>query len=241
MKGIKKIILVTLSVVGLSACGGSSGGSSSSAGGNSAADELKTGIYGGYWTASDGSSGVLAGPLSRGKMYAISSDGTTLYLDMSLNGLSVISTGRVQYDGNNVVKTGTIDGTGTLTGSDIVMTLNRSDGITNTVTLTRHAVSDSPSSFDLMAGSYKTRSQDTDINISAIGAVSGTDNYGCIYSGDIDIIDSNINVYALTLNIAGCFEYTGHYTGFVSRDNSNGSISAIYSNASRILVTDLYK
>lgn len=235
MKGLKKIILTALAVAGLSACGGSSGG------GNSAADELKAGLYSGNWTSSDGDSGTLAGALSGGEMYAISDDGIVIYLDMSLTGSSVTGIGRLHYSGHNIVKTGTIDGAGTLMGTDITMTLNRSDGITNTVTLTRTATSDDPSSFDLMAGSYKTLAQDTDITISDIGAVSGIGNDGCTYSGDIDIIDASINIYALTFDIANCVEYAGSYTGFASRRTSDGAVSFIYRNQSRLMINTLLK
>lgn len=238
MKGLTRIILTALIAIGLSACGGGGGGSSD---GGSTAPALKAGVYGGNWTASDNSSGVFAAQLSGAKLYAVSDDETIVHVDLSLNGSAVTANGRFYYSSGGTTLSGTMNGTGTLSGTDIAMTLTRSDGIVNTVTFKRLAISDDASSFGLMEGAYTTQNQVIDINLSAIGAVSGSDTDGCTYSGDIDIIDGSINVYALTLNIAGCPAYTGNYTGFASRDKSDGSIGAIYSNSSRMLAIDLYK
>ncbi|MFT7682657.1 MAG: hypothetical protein ACI935_002134 [Moritella dasanensis] len=240
MKGFTRILLAGFMALGLAACG-SGGSDSSSSNSSSVASSLKSGIYGGAWTASDNSNGVFAAQLSGNKLYAASDDGTVVYLDMQLAGTSVTANGRFYYSDVATTSQGTMQGTGTLNGTDITMTLNRSDGIVNTVTFKRVAISDDASSFGVMQGAYKTQNQVIDINLTAIGALSGSDTDGCTYSGDIDIIDSSINVYALTLNISSCAAYAGDYTGFVSRDKSDGSVGAIYGNAARLLAIDLYK
>ncbi|QUM81978.1 hypothetical protein HWV01_17675 [Moritella sp. 5] len=228
MKRLTSILLVAFVVLGLSACGGSSSGEVT-------ATQVKSGIYSGSWTASDGSSGVLAAQVSGNKLYAVSNDLKYLQLELSLNGIVVTTKGRFYSDSGSATVDGAITGSGTLKGDTVTMTLTLFDGQESQVVLTRSDISDDASSFDIMQGDYKSLDQIVDINLSAVGAVSGSDTDGCKYSGDISIIDAKINVYALTLTIADCPAIAGVYTGFISRYKKDGSIiSGIFGNESAL-------
>ncbi len=234
MKRLASILLVAFVVLGLSACGGSSSSAVP-------ATQIKSGIYGGSWTASDGSNGVFVAQVSGNKLYAASSDRDFLQLELSLTGTEVTTKGRFYSDSGSVTVDGVITGRGTLEGDTVKMTLTRFDGQESQVVFKRLVISDDTSSFDIMQGDYKTEDQAIEINLSAIGALSGSDTGGCKYSGDIDIIDAKINVYALTLRIADCPADAGDYIGFLSRDKSDGSISGIFGNELRMSFVELNK
>lgn len=247
MKGFARILLLGFMVSGLAACDGifeefygDSGDSvdSGTSGSSSSTELLLDGVYSGGWTASDGSRGSFDTQLSHGKLYGVSDDKTIMELDVKLAGNAVTATGRFYLNDD---EKGTVQGSGTLNGTQITMSLDRSDGIHNNVIFVRTATSDDGSSFDLIKGVYQGRAGTLDINLSAIGALSGSDSLGCIYSGDIGIYDSSINVYPLTLNMSSCGDYNGDYKGFVSRDKSNGSLGAIYGNTERLLSIALVK
>jgi hypothetical protein len=225
-------------VLGLAACGGDDG--DSSARHETTAVSSLDGVYDGDWMASDGDYGRFDTQLSHGKLYSSSADGIIMELDVKLAGNAVTATGRFYCDDDTK---GTVQGSGTLSGSHITMSLDSSDGIHNNVIFTRTTTPDDKAGFDLIKGMYHNLAGTLNINFSAAGALSGAlsggDSLGCIYSGDIDIIDPSINVYALTLNMASCGDYNGDYKGFVSRDKSDGSLHAIYGNAERLLVIAL--
>jgi hypothetical protein len=200
-------------------------------------ESVQSGIYRGSWEAADNSHSTLDALISGDKLYAHASEGTIVDLNVKLTGTSVTATGHFYNDVTKVME-GTIQGRGTLKGTDIEMKLERSDGIVNTVTLKRGVESNDASSFDLMQGEYNNLSQTMDIKLSAKGALSGYDTEGCNYSGDIDIIDSAINVYALTVNVSNCRDY-GNYTGLMSRKR-DGDIFGIYGDSeylSQVLLT----
>jgi len=234
MKRLTSILLVAFVVLGLSACGGSSSSAVT-------ATQIKSGIYGGPWTVSDGSSSVLVAQVSGNKLYAVSDDLKFLQLELSLNGNEVTTKGRFYFDGGSATVDDVITGRGTLEGDTVNMTLTLFDGEKSQVMLKRLVISDDASSFDIMQGDYKTEDQAIDINLSAIGALSGSDTDGCKYSGDIGIIDAKINVYALTLTIADCPAEAGDYTGFMSRSKSDGSIIGILGNESGMSAVSLNK
>jgi len=226
MKRLTSILLVAFVVLGLSACGGSSSGTDTAT--------IKSGVYAGGWTASDGSVGVLAAQVSGHKLYAVSNDFKFLQLEISLNGNVVTTKGRYYSNSGSATVDSAVTGSGTLKSDTVTMTLKFVDGQESQVVFQRLVISDDASSFDIMQGDYKSVDQTIDINLSAIGAVSGSDTDGCKYSGDIGIIDAKINVYALTLTIADCPASAGVYTGFMSRDKKDGSISGIFGNESAL-------
>jgi len=232
VKGFTRILLVGFMALGLAACGGSDDANSSARYGTTAASSAD-GIYQGDWKASDGNFGkILVAQMSHGKLYAFSMDGTIMKLNVVLTGSAVTATGR--FDTSSDTK-GTVYGDGTLKGANITMSLVRADGIHNEVTLTRARDSGDKSSFDLMTGEYRNANRPADYKLNAKGALSGSDAEGCTYSGDIDIIDPSINIYALNLN-KNCSESNTQYEGFVSRVKSNGSLFVLYSDAEDLFV-----
>jgi len=141
VKRITQTLLAVFMLLGLAACE-----SDSSSRNNSSAisSPLRSGHYYGRWTATDG---TLFALVSGGKLHAKCNDGAVVSLDMQLTGTSVTATGHFYYDS---IRQGTIQGSGTLEGTDITMKLRRSDGVENVVTLKRYAAFDYTSSFDLI-------------------------------------------------------------------------------------------
>lgn len=62
-------------------------------------------------------------------------------------------------------------------------------------------------SFDEFANATGSYTIDSD------GGINGQDNSGCVYGGSLSIIDSNFNVYDITLTVSNCGDFNGTYTG----------------------------
>ncbi len=84
-----------------------------------------------------------------------------------------------------------------------------------------------PSSLDLPAGvwSFNLASAGGAVYIVTLtidddGQVFGSDTAGCVFNGQLSIIDSQYNAYRITINISSCREFDGGYTGLAFLHNS---------------------
>ena len=57
-----------------------------------------------------------------------------------------------------------------------------------------------------------------DFQIDSAGALNGTGDGGCLYSGQVKVIDPDWNVYRMTLTISQCLGYEGEYSGLATLD-----------------------
>jgi hypothetical protein len=79
------------------------------------------------------------------------------------------------------------------------------------------------SSLNLISGTYsQTISTNTETyTIDSDGIISGSNSEGCIYSGDIKLIDSRFNMYKLDLSIANCGNKSDKYSGLATLSDTN--------------------
>jgi len=68
------------------------------------------------------------------------------------------------------------------------------------------------SSFAKMSGTWTDPQRNT-FTVEANGSIFGQDGFGCVYTGNVSIIDPLYNVYRLTINVANCADINGAYTG----------------------------
>lgn len=94
------------------------------------------------------------------------------------------------------------------------VTLNGGD--TGSLTITYNDIYEQDSSLDLLEGQWSFTDRDglvIDWSIDQFGAAQGRDSDQCEYAGEIAIINSNYNVYDVTLNISNCGSVNGSYKG----------------------------
>ena len=106
----------------------------------------------------------------------------------------------------------------------------------------RHAI---PSSLATVDGTYSAYddfgSPDTSITVTNAGNINGVDIYGCSYGGNIQIIDSNFNMYRLYITVQNCGDVNGAYNGLAAYDPSDNSLSFQVDNSNYIISTEIYK
>lgn len=77
------------------------------------------------------------------------------------------------------------------------------------------------------------------IPIDATGAINGTDSDGCVYTGQVNIIDPAVNIYGVSLTASACGLYDGAYSGYavVADDTGMNDILVFtVSNANVVIV-----
>ena len=93
-------------------------------------------------------------------------------------------------------------------------TLNGGD--TGALNVTYNEIYDQPSSLEKTYGEWSYTDREglsTDITIDENGKLLGSDTDGCEYSGFIDIINPNYNVYKINVDIKECSSVSGLYEG----------------------------
>jgi len=69
-----------------------------------------------------------------------------------------------------------------------------------------------------IAGSYRVKplvtGADGRLTISESGAVSGSDDYGCAYAGQITLPDPQFNLIEFSISVSGCSSWNGTYRGY---------------------------
>ena len=96
-----------------------------------------------------------------------------------------------------------------------------------------------------MSGTYTGYDQfsipNLTITVNGSGNLSGSDSGGCIYSGNVQIIDSAYNIYRLNIRVANCGQFDGSYVGLGGYDPSDSSFAYQIDNALFILSNEIYK
>ena len=83
------------------------------------------------------------------------------------------------------------------------------------------------------------------VSITASGGLNGSDSFGCKYSGQLTILDTEFNVYKVSVNVSGCGVSNGQYTGYgVQLDYSSlgdrRALRLVATNGTYAGVFDLY-
>lgn len=248
---MKKTLIVMTAILGVSACGGGGGDSSPSVNPPPASNESIGGIWYGYSTSDQGGG-------TQEMLGVATEDGRFRFISFDTGGQF---TGTADTNGNVVTGTGLAYaalGTTWLNGS-VVTSLgiggsvserstftgdwSAGTGETGSFSLSYDNFYDRDSSLDITAGTWTSfdgfGNPDGSYTIGTNGAISGQDVYGCLYSGNVTIIDSRYDVYNISITASNCGGANGTYTGlsvigdsYVTNDTlwvavDNGSLSVV--------------
>lgn len=77
-------------------------------------------------------------------------------------------------------------------------------------------ITSADSGFDVIAGNYVDADLTTSIMVDSDGAISGSDTFGCQYTGAFTHPDESVNIYSLSLTVSSCGDFDGEYSGLAT-------------------------
>ncbi|MFZ5622471.1 MAG: hypothetical protein ACOY5W_15740 [Pseudomonadota bacterium] len=196
----------------LGGCGG--GGSSSS---TAVATADATGVWEGTITQNGVGTYSVTGLITGGQMRFISVDGNALYEGtVSVSGSTLTATTTNYVIDGGIFSTSTLTGT-VVTASSISGTFTSSDGGSGNFSLTYDPVTTRGSSLATITANWFVTDgvYSMSIPIDATGAINGADSDGCVYTGQVNIIDPAVNIYGVSLTASVCAA-AGAYSGYGS-------------------------
>ncbi len=248
-------LISVISLTTLAACGGG-GGSSDSNTDTPVADAAVGGIWVGTVTdnvfndpqlflgvsTDDGRFRFLSADTLGQFVGAFDADGTLL----SGSGVGIAPVGNTWLDNSTTIDismTGTITERTRMSGS-----WSGGTGETGTFSFSYDAMYDRGSSLTTVAGSWVSRDEFDNpvgsMTIDSAGRVDGQDAAGCLYSGDVTIINASYNAYNLSMAVSNCGDLDGTYSGLaVVADAAGTDDLLIYSvdNASSFIIAEAYR
>jgi hypothetical protein len=220
MKCLYRWIAYSLFLLAVTACGGGSSGSGDSVTQPPpVADQDPGGIwFGTVFNATLGQSWEIIGiTLSSGESRYVDALGSQYTATITVDGsafsgssFAVAPLGGTFIDGS-VTTTGSMSGT-LVERSRVSATYSLDTGETGTFELFYDSTYERSSSLAKMSGSWNDVNGNT-FTVEADGSIFGQDGFGCVYTGNVGIIDPRYNVYRLTINVANCADINGTYTG----------------------------
>ena len=130
----------------------------------------------------------------------------------------------------STAETGTFSGT-VVEGESISLTID-SGGETSSLRVNLHPDYNRPSSLSLVQGTWVqvlAGESVSTVTVSADGAFFGQDNFGCVITGAVTIINAAHNLYDLLYSVAACAEFNGEYTGYgILSDAPTGGSNNIF-------------
>lgn len=241
---LRTLLISATALTVLSACGGGSSSDSSPAPQQPTAPQPPSppaltiaetaGVYEGTVDRGDGTTVDIAGLVAPdGEIRFISLEGEQLRGEMTVQGdvLTIdpfLSFFADVFDtGASILSELSDSGTATASYEDGVLAGNSNfGGFESAFTITRsEADTNLPSGLSVINGNYVTGDFSTAISIDADGVVSGSDDDGCVYSGQVSTYEQAINIYKLALIVENCGiennEFSGLATYFeaISSDN----------------------
>lgn len=206
------VATIGLSLCVLTGCGSSGGDASTPA---AVADAKMGGIWEGTSTWGGETQTLIGVTTDDGRFRFVSLDTDGQYVgsisvsnqnQISGSGTGVAPDGSLWSDGSKVATvslSGTLSERDSLTGS-----WSSSTGESGNFNLNFDPIYDRPSSLAKVSGTYTAYEEDgpdiVSITIDSGGSINGQDIFGCIYSGMMSLIDSEFNVYEITLTLANC-------------------------------------
>ncbi|WP_416308525.1 hypothetical protein [Neptunicella sp. SCSIO 80796] len=249
---MKKLSVLALSVI-LTACGG--GGSSSSPTPTTpttpstptpAPDPVQpVGIYTGTSSNDTGNYEIAALISPDGEIRLIVDDGTQYTANMTIDGSTFAAETVLGFDFyGELFATGSASGTftdDTITGETFVNDVKVDD-----FTATKDDQTDDGADLATITGNYSTFNGAASFGLDSDGHYTGSNTDGCIFEGDITVIDSDVNVYRAEMDVTSCGEYSGHYNGlatyaFLFDDDESRSLVIQLDNGIYSISDALYK
>lgn len=219
-----KFLSIWIIVASMTACGGGGGG------GTPAPAAVPVPIpvpvptnAAGIWEGTSNTSGTIlsfAGVVAENGLSRFIDDNETQYIVSNISGndgnITLTFTAIAQFgfrflDGSTVT-------TGSLTGSVIERSSITGDysiatGESGSISLTYNSDYERESSIDKLVGSWDENSFGI-LTVDPDGSFFEQDSFGCVFAGQISIIDSRYSVYSLSMNISLCGAgWDGDYTG----------------------------
>ncbi|PCC12894.1 hypothetical protein [Pseudoalteromonas sp. JB197] len=78
------------------------------------------------------------------------------------------------------------------------------------------AMTNDAAGLDVIAGNYVDADLTTSIMLDDSGDLSGSDTFGCQYTGTVEHKDADINLYSLKLTVSSCADLDGEYSGLAT-------------------------
>jgi hypothetical protein len=194
-------------------------------------------------------SNILGISTDDGRLRLVTDEGTQMVGTMSSSGTS-LSGNVVAYASSGLVfsnglptTTGTLSGTiierQSLEGEWTASTGQRGDFV-----LVYQDLHNIGSALATIAGTYTAFDSgvpDATITFAADGAITGSDDIGCIFSGFVKIIDATYNTYELDITVGNCGEFNGIYNGLGAYDPSDQSFTFQADNGTWIFTEEIFK
>lgn len=241
LTSLKKLSLVLL-VSALVACGGS--GNTFNIG---RIDQSATGIWNGTFTETGFSEADLLGFVINGKFYFISLGRDTVYVGTYSVNYSSLNASASLYQINEEIFGGA-DITGTVTEeSTMDGSFTTSYGSFATFSLTYDTDATDRGSSLLATDGVWSQTVDSDVLTIAIdlnGIITGSDTAGCVYNGDVSVIDLSKNIYLFDITLTSCGIFNGTYSGYgvISDDvSANDTLTYVMENENFLLYRSLTK
>lgn len=209
--------IVVLTVLLLGACGGGGGGD-----GNNP-PPVQNASLGGIWygtvtNTTVGESYQVAGvSLANGELRFIDDQSVQYSGTMQVSGNSVSATIRAiaplgsQFANGATVINGSLNGT-IVARSALNANYTMSTGERGTVSLVYDPDYERDSSLSRISGMW-TDEFGTVTEISGSGQVFAQDGAGCVYNGNVSVVNSSFNAYRLNLTVSNCGQFNGSYSG----------------------------
>ena len=208
-------ILGLVVIVSLTSCGGGGGGGGDED--ESSASVSANGLWEGSFTEVGVGTFNVGGLLYNGRIIAISESAGVIYDgSYTVSGNNLSGNVIMYYINGSAFGTATLSGTVT-EQSSISASYSASTGSTGTISLSFDSNYNRDSSLSLIAGFWDSISGTAlTIVIQDDGTFFGQDSDGCVFDGEVSILDTKYNLYDVDLLAASCGVFNGSYTGFAT-------------------------
>lgn len=235
--------------------------------GSLTSEKIPDGIYSGTWSEGSNERGDLYTLILNNEAYVLGDNSPDnsitqalpFTIKFSVVGESASGQARYYLNSNN---TGTANLTGTLVSNGLSIKLKASDLVPDaqpnvqkeqgtadesemfaTALLQRQSLSDESASLDKLLGHF-SQSDFINLDVSDTGVITGSDQSGCVYAGDVEIPDPSLNIYKVYYDVTNCPNdglYNGSYSGLGALNSSADKFVVIISSTEHILYSVLTK
>lgn len=243
-----KKLLVVLLVIGLAligfGCGGSGGGSTPSTP-SPISNESASGFWNGYFHSNVLSQtfSVSGGVTENNEIRIYSATWGGQYAgNGTVSGNSFVGTLTAYAPWGDTFPDGTKIGTASISGTVktriSILGSYSGTGDNGTFALTFDSIYLRPSSLSLVSGNWFHNSPQLGsvlMTIDASGNITGITSSGCVYSGNVSLINPSFNAYRASINISSCGALNGNNSGLAMLDDMvklNDTLIASVSNPS---------
>lgn len=228
MAGVKRTLVAFL-VAALYGCGGGSSGDGNGDAPPPPSDASATGIWEGVISIDGSGMHEVAGIIYGDELRFISIDANAIYEGtLSVDGDQfTASTQNYDFD-VGFFATSTLQGT-VRTKESLSLTFTSSNSQSGTIDLTYDPITDRGSSLATISGVWSLTDPGGTLTIAvdSLGAVFGSDTTGCVYSGNIEILDAALNIYGFAIEVSSCGLSDDFYDGFAVLAEDEGAENSI--------------